>query len=108
MEQPDDLTSMITILNKLQKEGYQEDFQITEQGMTIKGKNIFFQPEDLTILRVFRFEGASNPDDMAVVYQIESKDGHKGAYIDAFGTYADQDPIKAAGFLRKVKTIDNH
>ena len=108
MDPSDDLTSMTTILNKLRDQGYGEDFQMSDQGMTIKKKNVYFQPEDLVIRQVFRFEGASNPDDMAVVYQIESKDGYKGAYVDAFGTYADGDPIKAAEFLKKVKTLKDH
>ncbi len=108
MYQPEDLTSMTHILNKLRDEGFDEDFQISDQGMTIKNKGVYFQPEDLTIVRVFRFEGDSNPDDMAIVYQIESKDGHKGVYIDAFGTYADNDPIKAAEFLNQVKTLNYH
>lgn len=106
MEHPEDLTSMTNILNKLNDEGYDEDFQISDKGMTIKNKGIYFQPEDLIILRVFRFEGDSDPDDMAVVYQIESKNGHKGVYIDAFGTYADHDSVNAAEFLTLIETAE--
>jgi hypothetical protein len=36
----------------------------------------------------YRFEGASDPDDMSVVYAIESAGGPKGIIADAFGTYA--------------------
>jgi hypothetical protein len=52
------------------------------------------RPEDLVIREVHRFEGISDPDDMAVVYAIESTAGVQGALIDAFGVYAD--PAKAA------------
>ncbi|HYB42610.1 MAG TPA: hypothetical protein VEL75_12605 [Candidatus Methylomirabilis sp.] len=36
-----------------------------------------------------RFEGISDPDDMAIVYAVESRSGVKGTLADAFGVYAD-------------------
>ena len=36
-----------------------------------------------------RVEGVSDPDDMAIVYAIESKSGVRGTFADAFGVYAD-------------------
>jgi hypothetical protein len=47
-----------------------------------------------------RFEGASDPDDMSVVYAMESDDGLKGVIADAFGLYANPD---LGVFLEKVK-----
>lgn len=48
-----------------------------------------FKTDDLTIVKHYRFEGASNPDHMSVVYAIESDAGPKGNVADAFGFYAD-------------------
>jgi len=48
----------------------------------------------------YRFEGASDPDDMSVVYAFESHDGSRGIIADAFGLYANPD---LGGFLEKVK-----
>ena len=45
-----------------------------------------------------RFEGISDPDDMAIVYAIESKSGVRGTFADAFGVYAD--PATAAVLRR--------
>jgi hypothetical protein len=36
-----------------------------------------------------RFEGVSNPDDMAIVYAIESLNRVRGSLVDAFGVYSD-------------------
>ncbi len=36
----------------------------------------------------YRFEGISDPDDMAIVYAVESRSGLRGTLVDAFGTYA--------------------
>ena len=49
---------------------------------------------DLVIREFHRFEGISDPDDMAIVYAIESKSGVRGTFADAFGVYAD--PATAA------------
>ena len=52
------------------------------------------------IIREFqRFEGVSDPDDMAIVYAIESTDGTRGSLVDAFGAYAN--PTMSA-FLHDV------
>jgi hypothetical protein len=46
-------------------------------------------PRDLVIREVHRFEGVSDPDDMEVLYAIESVSGVRGTLADAFGVYAD-------------------
>ena len=47
-----------------------------------------FKADELTIRGFYRFEGVSDPDDMAIVYAIESRDGTRGTLVDAFGVYA--------------------
>ena len=34
-------------------------------------------------------EGASDPDDMSIVYAIEGESGARGTLVDAFGAYSD-------------------
>ena len=46
-----------------------------------------------------RFEGVSDPDDMAIVYGIESLDGTQGSLVDAFGTYSN---ATVSAFLQDV------
>src|SRR6059036_2652187 len=48
-----------------------------------------FTAQQLTIVEHHRFEGASDPDDMSVVYGIEASDGTRGVVVDAYGVYAD-------------------
>jgi hypothetical protein len=49
--------------------------RVVETGKT-------FEPADVVIRRVRRFEGVSDPDDMAIVYAIETKSGIRGAVVD--------------------------
>lgn len=39
-------------------------------------------PDKFEITQMYRFEGDTNPEDEAVVYAIESQDGHKGTLVN--------------------------
>jgi len=76
-------------LDALQKEGYVLDFNLRPDCVECKSLNINLSPDEFVIDKFFRFEGASNPDDNAIVYAISSKNGLKGTLLDAYGVYAD-------------------
>jgi hypothetical protein len=44
-----------------------------------------FGPDQVLIRKWHRFEGVSDPDDMAIVYALESVNGTRGTLVDAFG-----------------------
>ena len=76
-------------LNDLKKEGYVLDFNLKGDCIECTTPNIQLYPADFIIDKFYRFEGASNPDDSAIVYAISSKSGLKGTLVDAYGVYAD-------------------
>lgn len=78
-------------LEALRKDGFTESFIIDDQGMRGMEDRNRIRPEDVTIVQYHRFEGTSNPDDMSVVYVIETTDGRKGTLVDAYGTYTNPD-----------------
>ena len=53
----------------------------------------------VSIAEWHRFEGVSDPDDMAILYAIETRNGLRGTIADAFGVYADP---SVGGFMRAV------
>jgi hypothetical protein len=108
MEDHHKLTPMSEILNMLRDKGFTNDFIMHDQGIKNKNSGETYEPEELTIVKVFRFEGESDPADMSVIYAMKSSKGDKGIFLDAFGTYADYDGQKAAEYLRKVKIIEDH
>ena len=76
-------------LNALKEEGYKSDFNLKTDCIECKSLNMKLSPEEFVIDKFYRFEGASNPDDNAIIYAISSKSGLKGTLIDAYGVYAD-------------------
>jgi hypothetical protein len=108
MEEPHQLTPLSKVLSMLREKGFTDDFIMEDKGIKNNSSGENYKPEDLTIVKVFRFEGESDPADMSVIYAMKSKNGEKGIFLDAFGTYADYDGQKAAEFLRKVKIVEDH
>ncbi|WP_439882677.1 hypothetical protein ACSX1A_05795 [Pontibacter sp. MBLB2868] len=103
MEDKEDMTSLLTVLNELKKEGYTVDFRLTDEGKicTNDGSECF-TPDEVQIVNFYRFEGESNPDDMSILYVLRSKSGIKGTVSDAYGTYSDEALEK---FMKNVKDL---
>jgi hypothetical protein len=81
-------------INELARRGFTDGFRVVDASLQVLRTGKMLRARDLVIREVYRFEGFSDPDDMAVVYAIESTSGIQGTLIDAFGVYAD--PAKAA------------
>ena len=77
------------VVDELTRRGYDEHFRVADGRLQVIGTGQLFEPEDVVIRGYYRFEGVSDPDDMAIVYAIETKSGVRGVLVDAFGVYAD-------------------
>lgn len=97
-------TPLLKKTNDLLKEGYAEQFVLTEEGLKCNRTGDVFQPEDLKIIKHYRFEGTSDPGDMTILYAVETKTGLKGTVVDAFGTYSDTD---LGEFMKEVEECEN-
>ncbi len=104
MESGHKMTTLSQIIEILRNKGYSEDFEMTNNGFTAKKAGTVLPPDKVKIRKVYRFEGESNPGDMAVLYAMETDDGINGVLIDAYGPYAGNEPGALADFLRMVKT----
>ena len=83
-----DLKTLQACLQKMISIGFTDDFQATDEGLVSLRTEKVYAPSDVTVANFFRFEGSSNPDDMSILYAIETNDGVKGTLVDAYGTYA--------------------
>jgi hypothetical protein len=76
-------------LDDLYRRGFTERFQAVGDGLHVIGTGSTLRPSTLVIREYHRFEGVSDPDDMAIVYAIEDEHGLRGTLADAYGVYAD-------------------
>lgn len=97
--QPSTFDSEAPALSDLARRGYCHDYNLTGAQLADSRLDLHLHPGRFQVREVHRFEGASNPDDMCVVYAIVSNDGVKGVLVDAYGSYADGQATELMGPL---------
>lgn len=102
MQDKEEERSLINVEKRLDNEGYVADFKVTEGKLCVMGSDKMYEPEEVQIVDFYRFEGESNPDDMSILYAIETHDGVKGTISNSYGTYAD---TNVDSFLKKVEDL---
>lgn len=76
-------------VDDLTRRGFTEDFRVVDGKLRASGTGETVTSDDLVIREYHRFEGISDPDDMAIVYGVEARNGLRGTVVDAFGVYSD-------------------
>ncbi|MDO1513997.1 phosphoribosylpyrophosphate synthetase [Maribacter confluentis] len=84
--------SLSVAIKALQEEGYTEDFNLCDAGVENKSKKSVHAATDLEVVKFYRFEGMTNPDDNTILYVIETSKGEKGLLVDAYGAYSGNVP----------------
>lgn len=102
--QANDRTSFMTDLEKcmekLEEQGYKDQFRVEKkhlQSLTDAKKR--YKSKEVKAVNFYRFEGTTNPDDMSILYAIETSDGTKGTLVDAYGLYSDE---ATGAFMQEV------
>jgi hypothetical protein len=75
-------------MEALAQRGFTEQFTAAAGGLRAVNRGVIVPPEDVVIAEYRRFEGVSDPGDMAILYAVEAQ-GLRGTLVDAFGVYAD-------------------
>jgi hypothetical protein len=103
MEDKVEMTPMVSVLAQLREEGFTVDFKVTENGkLSTMDDKQQFAPEEVYIVNFYRFEGESYPDDMAILYVLETSSGARGTISDAYGPYSDE---TVETFMKQVKDM---
>jgi hypothetical protein len=92
-------------IDELARCGFTTSLSVVEDRLRSVGTRETFQPQDVVVREYRRFEGVSDPEDLAIVYAIETKDGVRGTLVDAYGVYAD--PAISA-FMATVPIVKEH
>ena len=98
-----DMKTLALCVNKLVLDGYTEDFKAGERGLLALQHERIYEPQQVAVVNFYRFEGASDPADNAILYVIETFDGLKGTLVDAYGPYAD---VQVQKFLEEVESAN--
>ena len=77
-------------MNELRREGYTEDFNLQQNCLECRDGQFKVFANEFKVDKYYRFEGASNPSDAAILYAISSHDKKvKGVLVNAYGIYSD-------------------
>jgi hypothetical protein len=87
-------------MESLVRRGFTEHFGVTGDQLRGFESGKTFGSQDIIIRGYERFEGVSDPDDMAILYALESSSGLHGTLVDAFGVYSN--PVIGA-YLKRVR-----
>jgi len=87
------------VMEDLTRQGFTEQFMPVGGGVRGVQSGRTFHAGQVTITAYHRFEGVSDPDDMSIIYALETVSGIRGTLADAFGVHAD--PFVGA-FVRDV------
>lgn len=82
--------SLSVAIRALKEEGYTHDYNLKEEVLENKAVGTVHEPHELKVVKYYRFEGRTNPDDSSVLYVIETDNGEKGLLVDAYGAYSGQ------------------
>jgi hypothetical protein len=88
------------LMKKLEQHGYSEQFRVQKDRLVSLTTGKKYKSADVKAVNFYRFEGISDPDDMSILYAIETCDGAKGTLTDAYGRYSDED---TGAFMKQVE-----
>jgi hypothetical protein len=90
---------------ELQAQGYTGNWFAVAGGRIVCGEcGSEFDPEDVTVDHVLRFEGQSDPDDEMIVFAVQGPCGDRGIYSAAYGSYQSPEDTAVIARLRRGRT----
>lgn len=103
MDSSEKMTTLSQVMGKISQRGITREFRMNESGeMKLENSGRNYQPSDLNILKTYRFEGDSNPDDNVVLYIVKDTDGNMGMIIDSYGADSNYPGEQFDAFLRDI------
>ena len=103
MENSENMTTLSQVMERLKERGVHREFRMNENcEMKFENSDTNYKPVDLTIIKTYRFEGDSNPDDNAVLYLVKDTAGNMGMIIDSYGADSNYPGEEFDKFLRDI------
>lgn len=102
------MTPYSKVIQSLEEKGYGSEIAIVRSGAQIGGSGKAYPPDELKIIKVYRFEGDSDPADMSIIYAIETADGNKGYLISTYGSNSGQNNEYYDDFIKAVPVAEHN
>jgi hypothetical protein len=103
MQTPRPMLTLSQVMQKLAQKGVTQEFRMNENcEMKLNSSDKVYNAHELKILKTFRFEGFSNPDDNEVLYVAEDTAGNRGMIIDSYGADSNYPGEKFDDFIRNI------
>lgn len=78
----------INYIKAYQEKGYSKTYRLKNDKLVDVDTGKGFTENEIRVVAEHRFEGMSNPDDMSILFIIETEDGGKGTVLTSFGSNA--------------------
>lgn len=99
-ELPTTMKTLVEVMEMLKDRGMDNELLLSETG-NLEGMGNTYVPEDLTLIRTFRFEGMSDPADNTALYLLEDKQHNIGYVMDIYGNESNYGSAFGE-FLKKI------
>ena len=104
----ENMKTLSQVMAILAQRGVSKEFRMNEKNeMKLDNGDKTYNSEDLEIAKTYRFEGDSNPDDNAVLYLLQDKDGELATILDSYGAESNYSGEEFDLFLRKIPIQEN-
>lgn len=95
------LSEVYTVLNK---RGITKEIRMNDEKQMVLGDNEkTYEPEQLTIIKAYRFEGDSSPEDNAVLYLIVDQEEELFTLLDSYGADSNYSGEEFDNFIRRIQ-----
>lgn len=102
MDNPHPMRTLSQVMETLKERGHDTEILFKDNVMRNEKTQEVYRPEDLTIIRTYRFEGDTNPTDNAILYLVEDQHQQTAYIIDAYGSVANDDDVTYTEFIKKI------
>lgn len=80
------LETLATAMNRLHERGYTDSFRVENGKLVATKADKAFQPEEVRVDEIVRFEGDTDPGDMAILFAIQVPgDAVRGTWSTSYG-----------------------
>ncbi len=93
----------IDYIKEYQDRGYTSNYHFADGCLMDTETKYAYKPDEIFIVAQYRYEGMSNPDDMSILYIIETADLAKGTYLQGYGPTSD---LEASEFFKDIPEVN--